>query len=60
MRALAFYNSLKEIISNGTYDELKRNVKVTSGFFDYSLFGSYSPYGASLLSIFQDLRDEIK
>ena len=59
-RALCFYNSLREMIKNGTYHRLSTNVRLASGFFDYSSFGSYSPYGASLLSIYQDFRDELQ
>lgn len=60
VRAESLYVSLQEMISNGTYDRLRTNVAIASDFFRYSRFGSRSPYGASLVSMYQDFHNENK
>jgi len=58
--AINMYNSLQEMISNGTYAELRHHVEIARDFFNYHKFGSRSPYGAALVSMFQDDLDEYK
>jgi len=50
---IEFYHQLKEMVANGTYDELKHNVEIARDFFNYHRFGSRSPYGAALVSMYQ-------
>jgi hypothetical protein len=59
-RALWLYEELSEMVVNGTYDKLRRNVEVARDFFNYHRFGSRSPYGAAFVSMFQDELTEMK
>jgi len=53
-RAIEVYGYLQEMVLNGTYLELMRNVEIARDFFNYHKFGSRSPYGAALVSMYQD------
>lgn len=53
-RASKLYHDLEDMVQNGKYDELRKKVEVTSDFFNYHRFGSRSPYGAALASMYQD------
>lgn len=57
-RAMDLYSELGEMVANGTYDEMKCNVEIVRDFFDYHRFGSRSPYGAALVSMYKDELDE--
>jgi hypothetical protein len=52
--AEALYGNLKTMVENGTYAELRSNVMIARDFFNYHRFGSRSPYGAALVSMYQD------
>ena len=52
--AADLYGDLKAMIRNGTYEELRSNVKIARDFFNYHQFGPRSPYGAALLSMAVD------
>jgi hypothetical protein len=54
-----FYDDVHEMVSNGTYAQLRSNVKIARDFFNYHRYGSRSPYGALLLSMYQDERNEM-
>lgn len=53
-RATKLYQELEDMVQNGTYVELRKNVEVARDFFNYHRFGSRSPYGAALASMYQD------
>ena len=59
-RASNLYNMLDEMVVNGTYDKLRRNVEIARDFFNYHKFGSRSPYGAAFVSMYQDEINELK
>lgn len=52
--AADFFANLKIMIRNGTYEELRSNVRIARDFYNYHQFGPRSPYGASLLSMALD------
>jgi hypothetical protein len=52
--AFTLYHTLQTMVQNGTYEELHANVKIARDFFNYHRFGSRSPYGAALVSMYQD------
>lgn len=59
-RASNLHTMLEEMVVNGTYDKLKRNVEIARDFFNYHRFGSRSPYGAAFVSMYQDEMNENK
>jgi hypothetical protein len=59
-RASNLYNMLDEMVVNGTYDKLRRNVEIARDFCNYHNFGSRSPYGAAFVSMYQDEINELK
>ena len=59
-RASNLYNELEEMVVNGTYDKLRKNVEIARDFFNYHRFGCRSPYGAALVSMYQDEINENK
>ena len=59
-RASNLHTMLEEMVVNGTYDKLKRNVEIARDFFNYHRFGSRSPYGAAFVSMYQDEINENK
>ena len=55
-----FYNDINELVNNGTYAKLRTNVEIARDFFNYHRFGSRSPYGAALISMYQDEKQELQ
>jgi len=53
-RAVSLYHVLEDMVQNGTYDDLRRNVEIARDFFNYHRFTSRSPYGAALASMYLD------
>jgi hypothetical protein len=54
------YNDINELVKNGTYAKLRSNVEIARDFFNYHRFGSRSPYGAALISMYQDEKQELQ
>jgi len=57
-RATNLYDTLEEMVINGTYDKMRESVEIVRDFFNYHRFGSRSAYGAALLSMYKDELDE--
>lgn len=55
-----FYNDIINMVNNGTYAELRSNLEIARDFFNYHRFGSRSPYGAALISMYQDEKVEFR
>jgi len=55
-----FYNDINKLVNNETYAKLRSNVEIARDFFNYHRFGSRSPYGAALISMYQDEKQELQ
>jgi|ERR1712086_208830 len=52
------YDRLQSMVTSGEYDRMLGNVRIARDFFNYHRFGSRSPYGLAMVSIYQNEIDE--
>jgi len=56
----SLYDRLQSMVTSGEYEQLRINVRIARDFFNYHRFGSRSPYGLAMVSMYQNEIDEKK